>query len=96
MSFVAIDGQAFVSKQDWINRGRYVLTAHPLYHNTEHDGPAKGYRGPHFTALCFDQKGRRVRQGSDFARAEAEDAFPVWWIWPDQIAGLLMPKGEAA
>lgn len=90
LPFVAVKGQFFSSQQDWINRARRVLTAHPDYRNTEHEGPAKGWRGPHFTALCFDQKGRRVRNGGDFQRAENEGAFPVWWVWPDQIAELLM------
>lgn len=90
-SFVAIQGQSFASKAQWINRASRVLTGHPEYHNTEHDGPGKGWRGPHFTALCFDQKGRRCRIGADFMRADEEDAYPIWWVWPDQIAGLLMP-----
>ncbi len=87
--FVPVAGQAFESKQDWIARASRVLTSHPEYHNTEHDGPAKGWRGNHFTALCYDQKGRRVRNGGDFRRAEEDDAYPVWWVWPDQIAAML-------
>jgi hypothetical protein len=89
-AFVPVAGQCFSSHQDWINRASQVLQAHPEYHNTEFDGPAKGWRGEHFTAMCFDQLGRRVRCGADFRRAEAENAFPVWWVWPDQIAPLLM------
>jgi hypothetical protein len=88
--FVPVPGQSFANKREWIARAQYVLTAHPEYRNTEHDGAVKGWRGHHFTALCFDQKGRRVRQGSDFQHAEDDDAFPVWWVWPDQIAGLLL------
>lgn len=91
MAYVAIKGQSFCVLQDWVNRASRALTSHPEYRNTEHSGPAKGWRGPHFTALCFDQKGRRCRNGGDFQRAHDEDAFPVWWVWPDQIAGLLMP-----
>ena len=89
--FIAVEGQSFISHQDWVRRAQYRLTAHPEYLNTEHDGPAKGWRGAHFTALCFDQQGRRVRNGGDFQRAEDEDAFPIWWVWPDQIAELIMP-----
>lgn len=90
-AFIAIPGQSFASHSQWVAQaGR--LTLHPDYHNTEHDGPAKGWRGNHFTALCFDQKGRRVRNGGDFRRADEEGAFPVWWVWPDQIAELLMEK----
>lgn len=88
-AFVAVEGQSFSSREDWVRRGRSRLTCHPEYHNTEHDGPAKGWRGAHFTALCFDQKGRRVRNGGDFQRAEDDGAFPVYWIWPDQIDALL-------
>ena len=93
--FIAVPGQAFVNHTDWVVRASRCLTSHPQYRNTENDGPAKGWRGPHFTALCFDQKGRRCRNGGDFQRAEDESAFPVWWVWPDQIAALLM-DGNAA
>lgn len=87
--FVPVSGQCFTSHQQWVNKASSWLTQHPHYRNTEH-GDAKGWRGYHFTALCFDQQGRRVRTGHDFQRAEDEQAFPVWWIWPDQIAPLLM------
>lgn len=85
---IPFPGQSFANKREWIARAKYVLTAHPEYHNTEHDGPSKGWRGNHFTALCYDQKGRRVRRGGDFQSAEDDDAFPVWWVWPDQIPQL--------
>ena len=78
--------QYFSSKQDWINHASYVLTSHPHYNNTEHTGPKEGWRGHHFTALCFDQLGRRVLSGGDFMRAEIDNAYPVWWVWPDQIS----------
>lgn len=94
-AFVAIDGQSFASHGEWVVRATRCLTSHPKYHNTEHQGPAKGRRGEHFTALCFDQKGRRVRNGGDFQRAEDEGAFPVWWVWPDQIAELIMQRESA-
>lgn len=42
--------------------------------------------------MCFDQLGRRVRNGGDFKRAELDNAFPVWWVWPDQIAALVMAR----
>ena len=90
MTFVAVSGQSFATKQDWINRASSVLTFHPDYNDTAHRGPEKGWRGYHFTALCFDQKGRRTRNGGDFQRAEDDGAYPVWWVWPDQISGLLM------
>jgi len=91
LAFVPIPGQSFRSQQDWINRARRALTSHPDYRNTEH-GDGKGWRGAHFTALCFDQQGRRVRDGGDFQRAEDDGAYPVWWVWPDQIAELLMKE----
>lgn len=91
--YEAVEGQSFSSKQQWINTATSRLTSHPLYCNTEH-GEKKGWRGAHFTALCFDQKGRSVRNGGDFQRAEDDNAYPVWWVWPDQIAGLLMGSGD--
>lgn len=76
--------QTFDSFQQWVNQAIFCLTCHHEYNNTEH-GETKGWRGYHFTALCFDSFGRRCRKGSDFQRAHDEGAFPVWWIWPDQI-----------
>lgn len=87
--FVAVDGQFFHSHQDWVNRASRVLTNHPEFHDTQHP-KKKGWTGYHFTALCFDQQGRRVRNGLDFQRAADDGAFPVWWVWPDQLAELLM------
>ena len=90
--FVPIEGQSFSCEQDWINRATRMLTGHPQYNDTQH-GDTKGYRGFHFTAMCFDQLdqlGRRVRQGGDFMRATKDNAYPVWWIWPDQIADALL------
>jgi len=78
------DDQTFDNFQQWVNRASSWLTCHPEYNNTEH-GETKGWRGKHFTTLCFDSFGRRCRNGGDFQRAHDEGAFPVWWIWPDQI-----------
>jgi len=89
--FIAVDGQYFATEQHWINKASSWLTSHPQYRNTEHEGPSKGWRGPHFTALCFDQDGKRLRNGGDFAMAK----YPVWWVWPDQIAELVMASGIA-
>lgn len=86
--FVPIAGQSFSSQQDWVNRATRALTCHPDYLNTEH-GETKGWRGPHFTALCFDQAGNRMRNGGDFMRATEQGTYPVWWIWPDQIVSAL-------
>lgn len=78
--------QQFHNFDDWVNNAR-KLTAHVDYNNTEHGG--KDWRGHHFAAMCFDSHGRRCRQGKDFMRARDENAFPVWWIWPDQIPQLV-------
>lgn len=90
-TFIPIPGQSFSCQQDWINRANRRLTAHPEYCNTAHPVGKrdKGWRGDHFTALCFDQKGIRMRRGADFQRAEDEGTYPVWWVWPDQIFDLL-------
>jgi len=90
-SFEAVPGQSFRSHVEWVNKASSWLTQHPQYRNTEHAN-GKGWQGNHFTALCFDQKGRRCRNGGDMRRADEEGAFAVWWVWPDQIADLLMGK----
>jgi len=79
--------QAFRSFPEWTNKASSWLTSHPDFNNTEH-GDKKGWRGHHFTALCFDSFGRRCRMGADFMRADAEGAFPIWWVFPDQIAEM--------
>ena len=88
--FVAVAGQYFRDHQDWLRYATSYLTEHPDYLNTEHEGPAKGWRGHHFTAMCFDQKGNRCRNGGDFMRAEKDGTYPIWFVWPDQIAELVM------
>ena len=75
--------QTFKSFNDWVNRASSVLTAHPQYHNTEHN--KNGWNGSHFTAMCFDSAGKRCYNGGDFKDA----IYPVWWVWPDQIVELL-------
>ena len=86
--FIPIPYQYFSSKQDWINNGRYALTGHADHNNTEciPAGAKSGWQGHHFTAMCFDQRGRRCLIGADFQRAEEDGSYPIWWIWPDQIA----------
>lgn len=80
--------QRFDTFDQWVNRAASWLTCHAEYNNTEH-GDKKGWRGDHFTALCFDSFGRRCKCGADMQRARDEKAFPVWWIWPDQIIDAL-------
>ena len=84
---MAEHNQRFDSFQEWVNKASSWLTRHPRYNNTE-NGETKGWRGRHFTAMCFDSKGRRVCNGGDFMQADAEGAFPVYWIWPDQLLEL--------
>lgn len=79
--------QKFDTFQHWVNMASSRLTSHHEYNNTEHG--KDGWRGHHFTALCFDMNGRRCRNGGDMQRARDEGAFPVWWIWPDQIIEAL-------
>lgn len=86
--FEAVPGQSFRSFPQWVNMASSWLTRHPDFNDTQH-GNNKGWRGHHFTALCFDQKWRRCRIGADFQRADDEGAFPVWWVWPDQIPQLV-------
>lgn len=83
--------QRFDSFDQWVAYASSWLTCHIDYNNTEH-GDDKGWRGNHFTALCFDSLGRRCRIGSDMHRARDEGAFPVWWVWPDQIVELVSRK----
>lgn len=69
--------QSFSSFQEWVNKGSSWLTRHAEY---QKDG--------RFFAICYDSKGRLCRIGGDFMRARDENAFPVRWIWPDQVAAL--------
>lgn len=79
--------QQFLTFEEWVSRASSWLTCHSKYNNTEHG--ESGYRGHHFTALCFDSLGNRCVSGGDMQRARDEGSFPVWWIWPDQIVGAL-------
>lgn len=75
------DEQCFYTFGQWVNKASKWLTLHPRYNE------GIDYPEPHpFKATCFDAKGRLCRNGKDFMRARDEDAFPVWWIWPDQVA----------
>lgn len=82
--------QAFDNFEEWVRHASSWLTRHPQYLNTEH-GDTKGWRGHHFTAICFDTQGRLCRKGADFMRARDEGTFPIRWIWPDQIPFLVCP-----
>lgn len=86
--------QRFDSFEQWLDKASSWLTRHPEYNNTQH-GKTKGYRGQHFTAICFDTKGRLCRDGADMQRAKAEGTFPVRWVWPDQMPGIILRADEA-
>lgn len=64
--------QSFASEQEWVLKGRSWLTR----------------RGPNVRAICYDAKGRHCPTGFEFGRAQVENAFPVRWIWPDQVAEM--------
>lgn len=73
--------QLFASKQEWVNKGQSWLTRHPMW-------------GDYFKAICFDATGRYVGNGGDFRRAEDEGAFPVRWLWPDQVGQMAILNAE--
>lgn len=79
--------QCFDDFNQWVNKASSWLTRHADYNNTEH-GDKKGWRGQHFTALCFDAKGRICRCGGDFMRARDEGTFPIHWVWPDEVPAM--------
>lgn len=81
---VPFEGQFFSGHTDWVRYATSALTAHENHNNTEHSEDI-GWRGHHFTAMCYDQKNVRCRNGRDFKDA----SYPVWWVWPDQIPELV-------
>ena len=86
------NNQFFDTFEEWVDTATEKLTAHPDFKDLEH-GP-EGYRGKHTKALCFDQLGRRCYNGGDFQRARMEEAFPVWFLWPDQVGPAFMAMGK--
>ncbi len=80
-----VEHQRFDTHQQWVNRASCVLAAHPRYN----EGINYSEPSP-FKAVCFDSKGRLCRNGGDMARARDEDAFPVYWLWPDQIGAVAL------
>jgi len=64
--------QSFSTEQEWINKGSSWLTR----------------RGPNVKAICYDARGRLCTCGGDFMRATKEKTYPVFWIWPEQVAEL--------
>lgn len=85
-----LERQRFDSHREWVNFASRVLTAHPRYN----EGADWSEPNP-FKAICFDAQGRHCQDGGDFRRADEEDAFPVRWLWPDQIGiAALAALGE--
>lgn len=70
--------QSFASFDQWVNKASSWLTR----------------RGPHVHAVCFDTKGRACLNGGGFMKARDENAFPVRWLWPDQIARLAILRPD--
>jgi len=77
---MAEHNQQFDDHGQWVNKANSWLTRHPDYRPQGHHNS--------FRAICFDTKGRLCRNGGDFARARDEDAFPVRWLWPDQVGPM--------
>lgn len=69
---MAEHNQRFDSFQEWVNKASSWLTR----------------RGKFERAVCFDAKGRWCGCGGDFMRARDDNAFPVRWLWPDQVGAL--------
>jgi hypothetical protein len=77
--------QQFDSFTEWKNKASSWLTRRQRW-----DDDNK------FRAICFDAKGRYCYNGGCFMRARDEGAFPIRWLWPDQIASIavLHPLSE--
>lgn len=71
--------QQFDTFHEWVNKGRSWLTRRQHIDSNGH---------PYNKAVCFDMRGRLVANGGDFQRASDDGAFPVRWLWPDQIAEI--------
>ena len=87
--------QRFDNFDQWVSKASSWLTRHPHHNNTEHGGK-KGWRGDHFTAICFDTAGRICRNGGDMMRARDEGCFPVRWVWPDEVPEMARKLSLAA
>ena len=84
-----MNGQYFETFDQWVKWASQWLTAHDRYNE------GINYSEPNpFRAICFDAKGRLCRNGGDFMRARDENAFPVYWLWPDQIGLVALQAWE--
>lgn len=83
----ALREQKFEDFQDWVNTATRKLA----YYERDANLRSVATTPPDLErAICFDTKGRRCLIGKDFSRARDEDAFPVRYIWPDQMISLAM------
>lgn len=71
---MAEHNQQFDTFTEWCNKAPSWLTR----------------RGTDVHAICYDAKGRLCTIGGDFMRARDENAFPVKWIWPDQVVEVVL------
>lgn len=76
---MAEHNQRFETFDMWVNKASSWLTR----------------RGPNVKAICYDAKGRLCTRGADMMRARDEGAFPVRWLWPDQVAELATTYAHA-
>ena len=74
---MAEHNQQFDTFVEWCNKASSWLTR-----RMEWDGDTTN------RAICFDAQGRHCAYGCDFERARDEGAFPIRWLWPDQIAAV--------
>ncbi len=79
VGFPAPQEQSFADPGEWERHAQAWLAPHPV-------------RG---TPACLDAKGRRVSSREDALRAEADDAFPLRWFWPDQLVEALSDEVAA-
>lgn len=70
--------QQFENFHTWVNKASSWLTR----------------RGTHVHAVCLDAEGRLCQIGGDFMRARDEDAFPVRWLWPEDVATLAADRDK--
>jgi hypothetical protein len=88
-AYTTLRQQFFRDREEWVRHASSYLTAragHPRYN----DGRKNSWE--RFTAICFDTKGRICANGGDFKRAEDDGAFPIRWVWPDQVPALALAQ----
>jgi hypothetical protein len=69
---MAEHNQQFDFPAQWANHGASWLTR----------------RGPNVKPICFDAGGNICITNADFDRAHQCGLYPVYWVWPDQVAAL--------